>query len=190
MLVNNCTFTGEIIDIRKKANTFGLLVKNTLNGKAVTKFPVFMDESIFESLSLNIGDKVAVLNAIMFCEDNKKRFLVQNPGQVQVIMNYQNEFSYATFSGEIASLEEDDEVCILTLKQNPLEKLTEFQLVMKKELYESLYLTFGDEVLIHNAQIYQKADRFRFRIMHGSQLSIIKRNNPDAGIVNAEDKFI
>ena len=190
--VNSCSFTGKVDDFRESGDEVFILLKAKVSGRMETKFPVVLKKSVYEKMEpVALGMYLSVFHVPVDIDNGKYRFRATSTSQIWRIKPRPGEtFSQATFSGRVASLSDDDESYIVHLIQDDAPRKTEFLLVIGKRLYPQISITFEDEVLISNAQAYQKDGVFRYRIMSASQLKLIKRNNPDKGIVQARDKFI
>lgn len=188
--INSITFTGKVTDIRGKKAFRAMLVKGLVSGKMLTEYPVFIKAEAFEKLKISIGDEVCILNAKFWQSEDKYRFQVERSEQIRVIRPDETCFSYSDFSGTVTALEEESNAFIVLIEQDDEDKHSVFPLVMSKKVYDSLIFTFGDEVLVSNAQAYKKNGIFRFRIAKKEQVKIVKRGNPDLGVIRAEDKFI
>ena len=192
LVVNSCSFTGRVEDIRAIGDEKFILLKSMVSGKMQTNYPVVIKNSDYDKLDPFIpGTYLSVLNVPLGIENGRYRFRVADSSQVWRIKPRSGQsFSQATFSGLVAGIDEEEESFILHIVQENKLRKAEFLLVLGKKLYPQISVTFEDEVLVSNAQAYQKDGIFRFRILSRSQLKLIKRNNPDKGIVQARDKFI
>ena len=190
--VNSCSFTGRVEDIREIGDEKFILLKSMVSGKMQTNYPVVIKNSDYDKLDPFIpGNYLSVLNVPLGIENGRYRFRVADSSQVWRIKPRSGQsFSQATFSGLVAGIDEEEESFILHIVQENKLRKAEFLLVLGKKLYPQISVTFEDEVLVSNAQAYQKDGIFRFRILSRSQLKLIKRNNPDKGIVQARDTFI
>lgn len=192
LVVNSCSFTGSVEDIREIGDEKFILLKSMVSGKMQTNYPVVIKNSDYDKLDpFILGTYMSVLNVPLGIENGRYRFRVADSSQVWRIKPRSGQsFSQATFSGLVAGIDEEEESFILHIVQENKLRKAEFLLVLGKKLYPQISVTFDDEVLVSNAQAYQKDGIFRFRILSRSQLKLIKRNNPDKGIVQARDKFI
>lgn len=191
--LNSVSFTGKVSNLRVTDKCTYVLITNEVAREFRTEYPIVLRNEDFKELNITLEQYVAVLNVPLGIENGRYRFRVAKPSQIWRIAPRENTeaFGRATFSGIISGIDETKDAYVLHVVQDTKAMKAEFRLVVAKQLYQDIpAITFEDEVLVSNAQSYQKDGIFHFRITTGHQLKLIKRNNPDKGVVQAKDRFI
>lgn len=192
LILNNVSFTGEILGIQEQGTGLLLFLQQNVAGKFDTVLAAYIVPALKDSFlksGIAVGDTVNIIDAEMYEKDNVARLRIKKPSQLpeKVVLNQ------ILLSGKILQIEEEEMSLSITIEQIVGGKLpTLFNIFVPGSLREAIdekELRVNDKIVINGGTIYSKDSVIRIRISEPNQL---QKPAEDFYLGNeeAKDKFI